>query len=153
MLNMADTGGRRNEEPLTEEQLSQAKEYAVSLGMPIERIEYDEKALTGYFGGDIDALIIGTDVVPLAQRSKNPNDNLSLRGAIAHEIVGHRGASLSGKTLPDIALEEAQASIRAARFAPGLSEGERFDLIRDAINRLHSVNITLREVKGLLFIN
>ncbi|MDR2693357.1 MAG: hypothetical protein LBB74_03985 [Chitinispirillales bacterium] len=153
MLNMADTGGRRNEKPLTDEQLNQAKEYAVSLGMPAERIEYDERALTGYFGGDIDALVIGTDVVPLSQRSKKPNDNLSLRGAIAHEIVGHRGASLLGKAQSNIVLEEAQASIRAARFTPDLSDGERLDLIKDAISRLHNADISLHDVKSALFIN
>jgi len=32
---MADTGGRRNEKPLTDEQFSQAKDYAVTLGVPV----------------------------------------------------------------------------------------------------------------------
>jgi len=151
--NMADTGGRRNEKPLTTAQFNQAKDYAVSLGMPAERIVYDERALTGYFGGDIDALVIGTDIVPLAQRSTNPNDNLSLKGAIAHEIVGHREAGLLGRTQTNIALEEAQASIRAARFAPDLSDGERLDLVRDSIGRLRNAGISLRDVKSNLLIN
>ena len=51
------------------------------------------------------------------------------------------------------ALEEAQASIRAARFAPNLTPLERYILLRDAINRLKKVGIKTREVKHLLFID
>jgi len=152
IFSMADTDGRRNEEPLTDEQLNQAKEYAVSLGMPFERIRYSDNSLTGYLGGRLDSLIIGTDVVPLGSRSKNPNNNVSLKGVIAHELVGHREASLKGRTQPFFAKEEAQASIRAARFAPKLSMGERIDLIRDAIKRLNDVGMSLRLVKDELFI-
>ncbi len=149
---MADTSGRRNEKPLTEEQFNQAKEYAVSLGMPPERIRYSDNSLTGYLGGRVDSLIIGTDVVPLGQRSKNPNNNVSIKGTIAHEMVGHREASLKGFTKSVFAEEEAQASIRAARFAPGLSRGERIDLVKDAIKRLNDAGISLRSVKDNLFI-
>jgi len=149
---MADTSGRRNEKPLTDAQFSQAKEYAVSLGMPPERIEYSDNSLTGYLGGLVDSLIIGTDAVPLGKRSKNPNDNVSIRGAIAHELVGHREASLNGFTKPIFEEEEAQASIRAARFAPGLSRGERIDLVRDAIKRLNKAGMSLRSIKDGLFI-
>jgi len=151
---MADTGGRRNEKPLTEEQYKEAKRYAVALGMPDGRIRYDEFANTYYIGGDFDCLSIGTDVLPLSGRSKNPNDNISLKGTIAHEIVGHREAGLKnrafgGKQKP---LDEAQASIRAARFAPDLNGVERRDLLRDGIMRLKSAGIALRSVKKLLFI-
>jgi len=44
----ANTGGRRNEKPLTEEQKKQAEDYAVSLGMPVERIKYSSYSDTGY---------------------------------------------------------------------------------------------------------
>jgi hypothetical protein len=152
MLNMADTGGRRNEKPLTDEQFNQAKEYAVSLGMPPDRIRYSNNSLTGYLGGHVDSLVIGTDVVPLNQRSANPNDNITVKGTVAHELVGHREASLNGFTKPTFALEEAQASIRAARFAPDLDISERIDLIRDAIKRLNNAGLSLRSVKDELFI-
>jgi hypothetical protein len=150
MLNMADTGGQRNEKPLTEEQFNQAKEYAVSLGVSASDIVYEPDTPTCYAFG---TLVIGTDVVPLPQRSKHPNDNISIRGGIAHEIVGHREAELRGRTQSTKPMEEAQASIRAARFAPDLSRSERIDLIRDGINRLHNANLSLRDVKGILFIN
>jgi len=50
-------------------------------------------------------------------------------------------------------LNEAQASIRAARFAKGLSNGERLDLVRDAVTRLKKAGISLKSVKNQLFIN
>ena len=53
----------------------------------------------------------------------------------------------------NIALDEAQASIRAVRFAPGLTNSERTILLRDGIQRLINENILLRDVKHLLDIN
>jgi len=154
MQNMADTGGRRNEKPLTEEQFNQAKEYAVSLGMPADSIRYSDRSPTHYLGGIFDTLTVGTDILPLAGRSKNPNDNISLKGGIAHEVIGHREADIKGRTIKGSeCLNEAQASIRAARFAPDLSSGERINLVRDAINRLKADGISLRAVKNQLFIN
>jgi len=149
---MADTGGQRNEEPLTAEQKRQVEDYAVSLGMPIGRIQYSEVMFTCYGGMPLDLLVVGTDVVPLSKKSKRPNDNISLKGVIAHELVGHREASLKGRSQSAIELEEAQASIRAARFAPNLNNAERMILIRDAICRLTGKGLSLRPVKDKLFI-
>jgi hypothetical protein len=154
--NMADTGGRRNEDPLTDEQKRQVVDYAVSLGMSEENIVFSETAITGYIGGIVDMLRVGTDVLPLASKSKYPNDNITLRGVIAHEIVGHRGADLKGRSFQkreERYLDEAQASIRAAKFAPGLSDKERIVLLRDGIMRLKDVGKTLREVRALLYID
>jgi hypothetical protein len=150
-FNMADTGGLRNENPLTEEQKAQVMEYAVSLGMPTDQIVFIDYGLTAY-GGEHDVLKVGTDVVPLRERIRNPNSNISLKGTIAHELVGHREARLMGFTQEDDLLEEAQASIRAARFAPDLNRQERFDLLRDGIYRLNKNGISLRSVKHNLHI-
>jgi hypothetical protein len=151
-LNMADTGGQRNEKPLTEEQMNLAREYAVSLGMPDNKIRFTEYDPTGYWHG-WDILSIGTDVLPLDERSEKPNSNISMRGTIAHEIVGHRDANMKGLSQENSLLEEAQASIRAARFAPGLSRSERLDLIRDGLCRLKRLGVSVREVKDVLHIN
>jgi len=149
---MADTGGRRNEKPLTDVQRKQVEDYAVLLGMPAKQILYSETSLTGYWPGIIDLLVIGTDVLPLGERSKLPNDNISLKGVIAHELVGHREANLKGRSQPTIELEEAQASIRAARFVSDLDKTEKMILIRDAIHRLKNKGLSLRSVKDKLFI-
>jgi hypothetical protein len=72
-----------------------------------------------------------------------------------HELVGHREAALAGRTHGSLALEEAQASIRAARFAPGLSSTERVTLLRDAISRLQNAPngpIRVRNVRDSLYI-
>jgi len=151
-FNMADTGGLRNEEPLTVEQKEQILEYAISLGMPTDQIVFIDHGLTAY-GGEYDVLKVGTDIVPLNERIKNPNSNISIKGTIAHELVGHREAYLKGLTQSDDLLEEAQASIRAARFAPNLSTRERIDLLRDGIYRLNKRGISLRSVKHKLHIN
>lgn len=146
-----NTGGRRNEKPLTNMQIEEIKKYAVSLGMPEERIYYVDYDCTAY-GSAFDLLRIGTDVYPSEHRSRNANSNISMRGAIAHEIVGHRMAALAGKTQDNEVLEEIQASIRAAKFAPDLSSTERIVLYRDAITRLKNNNIRLKDVKQHLHI-
>jgi hypothetical protein len=152
-----NTDGQRNEIPLTDEQKEQAKVYAVSLGMPEDMIFFLDNFETGY-GTTFDDLVIGTDVLPRHERSKYPNDNVSLKGTIAHEIIGHRDAAIGGFTHPVDDLEETQASIRAARFAPNLSRQERMDLLRDAISRLkpnekRPYTIRLLDVKNQLRIN
>jgi hypothetical protein len=85
------------------------------------------------------------------------NSRVSIKGTLAHEIVGHREAALVGRTLDNVFFEEAQASIRAARFAPDLSSTERFTLLRDAINRLRHPDlpggpVKIRDVKESLYI-
>jgi hypothetical protein len=147
-----DTGGLRNERPLTEEEKEQVITYAVSLGMPENKIVFIEYGFTAY-GSDFDILKIGTDVLPLNKRVQNPNSNISLKGTIAHELIGHREAQLNGFTQSIDVLEEAQASIRAARFAPDIDEQERMDLLKDAIRRLRNENIKIRDVKNKLYIN
>lgn len=146
-----NTGGRRNEVPLTEKQYAEVKQYAVSLGMPEDRIYYVDYDCTGY-GSSFDLLRIGTDVFPSSQHQKNANSNISMHGAIAHELIGHRKAALVGKTHPNEILEEAQASIRAAKFTPNLSDSERITLYRDAIARLKNNGIKLKAVKNDLYI-
>ena len=145
-----NTGGKRNETPLTEEQIKENFDYAVELGMDSERIRYGESYVTAY-GSNFDMLLIGTDVYP-SENGKNANERLSNKAAIAHEIVGHREAVMNGSNLKltDETLDEAQASIRAARFAPGLTPEDRELLLRDAIERLKKEGRRIRDVKHLL---
>lgn len=128
------SGGRRNEEPLTEKQVQDCMNYAVSLGMPVEQIRHRDDMFTSYFEM-ADVLFIGTDVYP-AIDAKRANSRISYKGTIAHELVGHRGASIRGTVQGDPILEEAQASIRAAKFAKGLTDEDRELLWQDARDRL-----------------
>ena len=146
-----DTGGRRNEKPLSTKQVEQMKDYANNLGMPRDRIRYGDHYNTSY-GSNFDMLYIGTDVLP----SNNPqtaNARLSWKSAIAHEVVGHRESCIKGWAQKAELLDEVQASIRAARFAPGLSKVERINLLRDAGERAQESNLRLKDIKSTLHID
>lgn len=148
------TGGLRNEISLTTSQKSEMSLYAIQLGVPEEAIVFSENMNTSYkmlFGSE--KLYIGTDVLPALGKTTGANARISWRGALAHEIVGHRAAELAGMTHTNIILEEAQASIRAARFAPNLTSVERYTLLRDAIERIQGAGLKIRDIKNDLWIN
>jgi putative NADPH-quinone reductase len=58
-----------------------------------------------------------------------------MRATIAHEVYGHRHSRVAGKVHPEDWAEEAQASLRAAKFAPGLTDADRQMLVQDAMER------------------
>ena len=139
------TGGHRNERPLTEEQIRDCTDYAVSLGMPRDQIVYLENINTSYTGSVFDVLVIGTDAYPSGDTSR-ANYEMSNRAAIAHEVVGHRATCLHGTNKTSTPMDEAQASYRAARLAPGLSDDDRRLLEQDARDRLSAIGVNLDDV-------
>lgn len=152
----------RNSAPLTQEQAAEARAYALSLGATDDMIEISDNMNTAYgniFGREV--LYIGTDVLPKTGASRSgmtANSRISLRGAIAHELIGHRRATLVERafdrsTPVGVALDEAQASIRAARFAPSLTSTERYVLLRDGIARLRKQGLRIRDVRRQLWID
>lgn len=151
-ISNVSTGGKRNEKPLTESQIRENIQYAEKLGMPRERIRYGEHYNTAY-GSEFDMLYIGTDVYPSATRAKFANGRVSNKGAIAHEIIGHREAFKNGWQQADSVLDEIQASIRAARFAPDLTDTERYVLLRDAAERAKGAGYKLKDVQTMLNIS
>ena len=158
----------RNSQPLTRQQIQEIQDYARTLGIPDNSLKFTEfnTAYGNIFGVDI--IQIGSDVAPLnipPVSGITANSRISIKGSIAHEWIGHRGARVAGRNF-DIgipgdgqinyyhhALEEAQASIRAARFAPSSTSLERYTLLRDGIARLKSQKIKIRQVRHLLYIN
>ena len=147
------TGGLRNEAPLTQSQKNEISSYAKSLGVDDDMIVFSDNMNTGYadlFGRE--TLYVGTDALPATKTGLKANSYVSMKGTLGHEIVGHRAAALAGKTQSVGYLEEAQASIRAARFTPDLSNGERMTLLRDGIGRLKDSGISIRDVKDQLWI-
>ncbi len=156
-----DTGGLRGELPLTDSQKDQISKYIklVESGAPssVNVIRWvDDKELNTAYSPGFDLLNIGTDVLPAStpkgQGTLTANSRLTWKSSIAHELVGHREAALAGNTQLEDPLEEAQASIRAARFAPSLSSTERYTLLRDGITRLCKAHIRIRQVKNILYI-
>ncbi len=164
--NIADTGGLRNELPLTETQVQELTDYAKKLGFPEDDIVIcgpDNTNNTGLLYGR--RLYINNDVLPSTMTTNTPNSLISGKGTIAHEVVGHYETVSKGTAfetqyidtdgtvkynLRNLALDEAQASIRAAKFAPDLSQGERIMLIRDGLTRLKNQGIKLKDVKQIL---
>ena len=138
---MAEAASVRNKVQLTHEQIEAAKDYAVSLGMPRENICYSSSQSTGYtlmhtLAGDLEILMLAPDLYP-NPNGTTANELLSWQSAIAHEIVGHRMTCLRGTNGPYRSIyDEAQASIRAAKFAPGLTDRDRELLMQDAKDRI-----------------
>lgn len=148
------TGGKRNEVKLTYEQRKECLEYIELLGFKhdVSFSEYSNTAFVSSRQGDrYCRLVIGTDVYPGAS-SVNPNDQISFRGAIAHEVVGHYDAWIGNFECDNYYIDEAQASIRAARYAPNLTSIERLILIKDGLCRLKKGNIPLAEARKYMHI-
>jgi len=160
--------GARNSRPLTTAEIARAKEYARSLGATDDMFHFSDTVNTSYgdmFGQEV--LQIGPDLLPGTGTvsGMSANARISARGVIAHELVGHRAAKQGGfdfkiadfssgaRSSIANALEEAQASIRAARFAPGLTDAERYVLLRDAVARLRSKGISVKDARELIHVS
>lgn len=146
-----DTGGKRNEEELTDEQIKDAKAAAVQQGYDGD-IYYSANSNTAFHGsieGDpFHYLVIGTDAYPKQPPGSTANEQVSMNGCMAHEVVGHYEAWKKGTDQTDPVLEEVQASIRASRFGVDLTEDEREILLKDALERLEAEGLKLEDVIG-----
>jgi len=150
------TGGLRGELELTKEQVVDIIEYAKQYGIKDEDIfiKYNDRDYTSYarlFGAK-DVLYINSDVMP-AIKATTANSRVSWKGAIAHELEGHRAAALIGKTHPINELEEVQASIRASKFGKDLTEIERNTLWDDAMERLEKYGKNYEQIKDELWLD
>jgi hypothetical protein len=166
------SSGRQKETDIPAGDIAEAKAYATRLGMPEDRIVFDPDTETSWgqvFGHE--KMFIGGDLRPMKAEGKSltANQRVSARGAIAHEVVGHRENDLAGfsKRKPyeeynamdpetrkvmrfhDETLDETQASLRAAKFAPELSNGERKMLFKDAMERLDKIGKGVDDVPDL----
>lgn len=148
-----DTGGRRNEQPLTREQYAKAKEAARKQGYD-GQIQYGRYSSTAFHGSQYDKelhfLVIGTDAYPAEPYHESPIGRISLDGCMAHEVVGHYEAWKKGTTQSSFYLEEAQACLRAAKFGIGITEEDRSSLFDAALEHLKDGKIDYDSVKHLL---
>lgn len=144
-LRQISSDGLRNELPLTDLQKIEIIQYTKSLDFPEDNIIMSR---TGFYddwntGMMYDRFIVNTDVLPAENSgigTLSANSHVSAKATIAHEIVGHYEAYKAGRAFDlydvttdifkrNFALDEAQASIRAARFAPDLISIERMTLL------------------------
>ena len=150
-LRMVNTGGLRNDIPLTSDQMEEVLQIAEELGLPRSKVRFTAGE-TGYLEA-WDVLFVGTDVLP-GTSSARANSRVSMRGALGHEIVGHRMAGRAGASFPARSLlDEVQASVRAARHTPGLTSTERITLLRDAAERLRAKGFRWRDVRDKLYLD
>lgn len=145
----------RNVEKLRPSARNRAMNYMRESGSIPDKVVFTPDGNTSYYPG-WDTLRIAPDLLP----HRNPpvgtlgaNSRIGMKGCLSHELKGHRAAALAGKTHPNPILEEAQASIRAARYGHDLSKAERYALLRDAIARLAQRGIRIRDVKAELWIH
>lgn len=129
----------RNRNTLSEAQLEEVSRAVNLLGIEdVADISRYGSSQTGY-NPSFDFINIGSDVAPGPLGPLNTaNARVSILGTLAHEAIGHREAALAGQMREEGWHEEAQASLRAALRAPGLSREERWNLIEDALERLRS---------------
>jgi hypothetical protein len=150
-------GSLRNESPLTASQRARVESYLSKFDLNDVQVRWvdDTNLDTGYMHGNFARVLnISSDVVPESAGfgTRMANSRIGIEGTLAHELVGHREAALAGMTQDILTLEEAQASIRAARFGPDLTSTERYTLLRDAVTRLNRDGIRVRDVKDQLYI-
>jgi len=163
--NIVDTHGFRSDLPLTPEQIEELKAYAKKLGFPEDKIYIADMVTSSNTGMLYDEiLLINNGVLPTNLPTRNPNSLISGQGTIAHEVIGHYETAIKGTSFNqydiinnelvrnsyNAALDEAQASIRAARFAPDLTYGERAMLIRDGLQRLKQEGLKINDVRDVL---
>lgn len=158
MVKKVESDGRRNELPLTDQQVEQINALVNLYNLPDLTVRLTENNNTGYktlFGNEV--LYIGTDVYPSLEPSKKhpkyrANNALSVQSAIAHELAGHWDAEIAGKTHADELLEEVQASIRASKFGKDLTSIDKIMLLRDAVERLHNRGLKVADIRGKLWL-
>lgn len=161
--------GVRNSRALTSAEYDDILRYMDELGVQEGRdVVLGETLRTGLGPGDVSAtaysdewgrVFVFPDVYP-GPTAGGPGPTsviprMSMRATMAHEVVGHlqtterRTAHLGGSLL-----DEVQASVRAAHRAPGLTQVERIQLLRDAAERVklsnlrNGTNIRLRDLRG-----
>lgn len=148
--NMSAFKSKRNDLPISDKEFKTFEEYArKTLGFNGRIIKVDDQntAYVDLFGNP--SLYIGRDILPNPKPTK-ANEKISWRGALTHEIIGHYQGDVLGFRQSDKTLEEVQASIRASKLSPNLSEEERQDLWQDAMDRLHDNGIDYEDIKDLI---
>src|SRR5687767_8073384 len=95
-----NTGGKRGELPLTDTQQAAILAYVRQCAFPEDRVRFvDHTELNTAYGPSFDILHIGSDVMPgpMGGGTRSANARITWRGAVAHELIGHREAALAGK--------------------------------------------------------
>jgi len=132
-------GGPRAHEPLTEVDARKIAGVWAMLGGDPERVDVDHRSgTTTAYDPRTRKVRFGSDVYPGLGRS--PNEAMSMPAVVAHELR-HLERHDEGVAFDDADLasaDEALTSLEATRYL-GLTTAERWQLIWDALQRLHGL--------------
>jgi hypothetical protein len=118
----------RNTEPLTAEQKAAVLKDAKSLGINPDDLLFRQGTAGTVYSDMMDKVVVGPNVLPKG----------------GEPVLGTRSAAEAGS-----ALDEFQASIVGRRL-PGLTSTERFQLMRDAVERARSLGANARDLVNQL---
>jgi hypothetical protein len=130
----AGSRGIRNAKPLTPAQQDELMQAVRNLGL--DPSDFLITRTPSVYSDQFDVVLLGPNAFPAAEgaTARSVFGRLTPRAVIAHE-AGHMITTRAGTAFPGgTVLDEVQASI-VGRTLPGLSSMERFQLLRDAVER------------------
>jgi|ERR1041384_7688542 hypothetical protein len=132
--------GARNRHALTVEQIAtRVLEWTALCGDDAVPLDLSEAAHSGTrtrFDENVGIVFLGANVLP--GEGTDANSRMSALACLAHEFSHYERLKIGFArpyTLPDVLLDEAEASI-AASFNPVITSRDRVDLVEDARDRL-----------------
>lgn len=146
--------GIRNYKELSDEQVALLKRYCNELGLDENDImvwrSWPGSLYSDPKSGGFDTIILSGDTFPAPSgrwMGKTVLERMTPKAVIAHEY-GHMATSRAGKAYEASSLaDEVQASL-VGRLLPGLSKIERFQLLRDAVERCYNEGII--DIRGYI---
>jgi hypothetical protein len=136
--------GVRNTEVLTESQQAQVFTHVDELGL--DPNEFHIGSSSSYYSENFDFVVLGPDVFPAQTRTANTVfERLTPRAVIAHE-AGHMVTSRAGTAFEAGSLFDEVGASLTGRQMPGLTNVERYQLLRDAAERAQGAGLGLRDV-------
>lgn len=139
---------------LSEEEKQFVLQEAEAIGIDKSYLVFRENQATGY-SDSRDKIFIGADIFPSEDDSIHNRDKLSVRAVLAHEYYGHKRNR--GTDFPQGFWEdEYRASYEAAKYAPNLTQEDRYRLILDALDRAKEAGIIIEKddfIKEVLYGN
>jgi len=138
-------GSVRNTDALSTEQISQVRKMAGQIGVGPSDIQFVRS--TSAYSDAFDKILIGPNVLPSSAStiSRSVLNRMTPRAVVAHE-AGHMITTRAGKSLPGgTLLDEVQASL-VGRQLSGLSNVEKMQLLRDAVERARESGTRVREL-------
>lgn len=126
---------------LNDEEISEIKAAASSIGVPEEVLRFNIGTSTAYVD-DSQTINIRGNIYPDPE-GITARDRLTPRAVLAHEYYGHYMAR-NTVLPPGDWHDEFRASYRAAVNTPNLTASERRDLMRDAIDRASMAGVPIK---------